>query len=60
MSLQDQVSQAWVNFAKSGNPSQPGLHWKPYTKEDPQAMVFNTRSESRALRDDELVSLVTA
>src|SRR6185369_8378885 len=38
MALQDKVSQAWINFAKTGNPSQPGLEWKAYTKEDPQAM----------------------
>ena len=31
MALQDKVSQAWVNFAKTGNPSQPGLEWRPYT-----------------------------
>jgi para-nitrobenzyl esterase len=60
MALQDKVSQAWINFAKNGNPSQPGLEWKPYTKEDPQAMVFDTVSESVALRDDKLVSLLPA
>jgi para-nitrobenzyl esterase len=58
LALQDKVSQAWVNFAKTGNPSQPGLAWKPYTKEDPQAMVFDTVSQSVSLRDDTLVSLL--
>lgn len=58
MALQDKVSQAWVNFAKTGNPSQPGLEWKPYGKDNPQAMVFDTTSESVALRDDKLVSLL--
>ena len=60
MALQDKVSQAWVNFARTGNPSQPGLEWKPYTKDDPHAMVFDTVSESVALRDDKLVSLLPA
>jgi len=60
MALQDKVSQAWINFARTGNPSQPGLEWKPYTKEDPQAMVFDTVSQSVALRDDKLVSLLPA
>ena len=60
LALQDKVSQAWVNFAKTGNPSQPSLQWKPYTKEDPQAMVFDTVSESVALRDDKLVALLPA
>ena len=60
MALQDKVSQAWINFAKTGNPSQPALEWKPYTKADPQAMVFDTVSESVSLRDDKLVSLLPA
>ena len=60
MALQDKVSQAWINFARTGNPSRPGLEWKPYTKDDPQAMVFDTVSQSIALRDDKLVSLLPA
>jgi para-nitrobenzyl esterase len=58
LALQDKVSQAWINFAKTGNPGQPTLEWKPYTKEDPQAMVFDTVSQSVSLRDDKLVSLL--
>jgi para-nitrobenzyl esterase len=58
LALQDKVSQAWLNFAKTGNPSQPGLEWKPYTKENPQAMVFDTVSQSVALNDDKLVALL--
>jgi para-nitrobenzyl esterase len=60
LALQDKVSQAWINFAKTGNPSQPALEWRPYTKEDPQAMVFDTVSQSVSLRDDRLVSLLPA
>ncbi len=60
MALQDKVAGAWVNFAKTGNPSQPGLVWRPYTVADPQAMVFDTISESRPLRDDKLVTLLPA
>jgi para-nitrobenzyl esterase len=60
LALQDKVSQAWINFAKTGNPGQPSLEWKPYTKEDPQAMVFDAVSQSVALRDDKLVSLLPA
>jgi para-nitrobenzyl esterase len=60
MALQDKVAGAWVNFARTGNPSQPGLAWKPYTIANPQAMVFDTVSESVPLRDDTLVSLLPA
>jgi para-nitrobenzyl esterase len=58
LALQDKVSQAWVNFAKTGNPSQPSLAWKPYTKDDPEAMVWDTTSASVPLKDDTLVSLL--
>jgi len=58
--LENKVSQAWINFARTGNPNQPGLEWKPYTVEEPQTMVFDTVSESCALRDDKLVSLMPA
>jgi len=60
MALQDKVAQAWVNFARTGSPSQVGLEWKPYTHENPQAMVFDAVSESVALADDKLVSLLPA
>ncbi|MGA7237918.1 MAG: carboxylesterase family protein [Bryobacteraceae bacterium] len=60
MALQDKVAGAWVNFAKTGNPSQPGLEWRPYTPDNPQAMVFDTISESRPLHDDKLASLLPA
>jgi para-nitrobenzyl esterase len=60
MALQDKVAQAWVNFARTGNPSQPGLEWKPYTTDNPQAMVFDSVSQSVPLRDDTLVSLLPA
>ncbi|HEX4566006.1 MAG TPA: carboxylesterase family protein [Vicinamibacterales bacterium] len=60
MALQDKVSTAWINFAKTGNPSQPGLEWKPYTKDGEEAMVFDTASQSVPLKDDTLVSLLPA
>ena len=60
MALQDKVAQAWVNFAKTGNPSQPGLEWKPFTKDSPQAMVFDTRASRCRSLDDKLVSLLPA
>jgi para-nitrobenzyl esterase len=60
MALEDKVAGAWVQFAKTGNPSQPGLEWRPYTPDNPQAMVFDTVSESRPLHDDKLDSLLPA
>ena len=56
--LQDKISRAWVNFARTGNPSQPGLEWKPYTQADPQTMVFDTVSGTRNLQYDMLISAI--
>ena len=56
--LQDKVSQAWINFARTGNPSQKGLEWKPYTLQGPQTMVFDVSSECYELRDEKLVELM--
>jgi para-nitrobenzyl esterase len=58
LALQDKVSQAWINFARNGNPNQPGLEWKPYTAQEQQAMVFDSVSASVALRDDRLIGLM--
>jgi para-nitrobenzyl esterase len=60
LALQDKISQAWINFARTGNPSQPGLVWKPYTTQNPQTMVFDTVCGGRDLHDDKLVSLMPA
>ncbi len=58
LALQDKVSQAWVNFARTGNPSQPGLAWKPWTATGHDTMVFDTVSEFRSLNDEKLLSLL--
>lgn len=47
--LMDVMSQAWVNFARSGNPSQQGLHWQAYDTGNRMTMLFDT--ESRAVSD---------
>jgi para-nitrobenzyl esterase len=56
--LQDKVSRAWINFARTGNPSQPGLEWKAFAKADPQTMVFDTVCECRNLHHDKLAPLI--
>jgi len=56
--LQDLVSQAWVNFARTGNPSQPALAWKPYSVAGRETMVFDTVSETRPYNDDRLQELL--
>ena len=58
LALQDNVSQAWVNFARTGNPSQPGLAWPPYSLARKQTMIFDTVSAVRVHDDDTLLSLL--
>jgi para-nitrobenzyl esterase len=58
--LMNQVQQAWVNFARSGDPSQPGLAWPRYDKKTRSTMelgatsrvVDDPRSEERRLWSD--------
>jgi para-nitrobenzyl esterase len=38
------MSTAWANFARTGNPSQPGLAWAPTDPQRCQTMVFDTTS----------------
>ncbi len=56
--LQDKVSGAWISFAKTGSPSQPGLNWKPYARGDEQTMVFDVVSECRDLHYDKFDKLI--
>ena len=38
--LSETVMDIWAAFAKTGNPSTPGLEWKPYDVNDRSAMVL--------------------
>jgi len=41
--LSKQISTAWVNFARTGNPNHDGLpHWPAYTSEQRATMYFDT------------------
>jgi para-nitrobenzyl esterase len=55
LALQDKVAGAWLSFAKTGN---PGASFKPWTPAEPNTMVFDTVSECKPLRDDQLVMLM--
>jgi para-nitrobenzyl esterase len=46
--LSKQISTAWVNFARTGNPNHSGLpHWPTYTGDTRATMYFDTSSEVR-------------
>jgi para-nitrobenzyl esterase len=39
-----EMSQAWTNFARHGNPSQKGLKWPAYDTRKRQTLIFNAES----------------
>lgn len=60
LDMQDTVAQAWINFAYTGNPSQEGLEWKPYSEEKNATMVFDIKSECKILDDEKMVDFMTS
>ena len=55
----DQVSQAWINFAKTGVPSADGLpKWEPYDNEKGATMILDKKSSLRYGHDRELMKLL--
>lgn len=56
--MQDVMAQAWVNFAYTGDPSQEGLEWGPYTEEGKETMIFDVESFYAPFDDDALVELM--
>jgi carboxylesterase type B len=53
--MADAVSDAWVNFAKTGKPSSSNLpEWEPFETEKRATMVFNTASEVQYDVDKEM------
>jgi para-nitrobenzyl esterase len=49
--LAKKMATAWANFARTGNPSQPGLTWEPTDPVRCQTMVFD--NECRMVDDPE-------
>ncbi len=56
--LQDQMSGAWVNFARHGNPNHSELpEWPACNPGDSVTMIFDNTCEVKHNYDDELVAL---
>lgn len=57
--LADQVSQAWVNFARNGVPSAEGMpKWEPYTRQSGATMLLDDEPELAHHHDRELMELL--
>jgi para-nitrobenzyl esterase len=57
--LADKVSQAWINFAKTGNPNHAGLPtWPSYTAEKGATIFFDNKCEIKYHHDKELLEAI--
>ncbi len=59
--LADKMSNAWLNFARTGNPNAEGLpEWEPYTPEKGATMIFDNDCVMKYNHDKELLDVVMA
>jgi para-nitrobenzyl esterase len=56
--LADKMSQAWINFARSGNPNHKGLpNWEKYTAENGATMFFDNQCTEKFHHDKDLLEI---
>jgi para-nitrobenzyl esterase len=48
------LSQAWINFARTGNPSREGLAWPPYEAGSRKTMIIDVPSHVTSDPDSEV------
>lgn len=49
--LADRICDAWVNFAKSGNPSTEAASWEEYSEEDRITMIIGNDNALETVKD---------
>lgn len=56
--LADKVSQAWVNFARKGDPNHKGLPaWQKYTPDNGATMIFDNQCVEKYHHDKEFLAI---
>jgi para-nitrobenzyl esterase len=61
MAMAKKVSDAWVAFARTGNPNHPGLPlWPAYTREQDATLIFDNRCEVRRSLERAGLALIAA
>ncbi len=59
--IADQMSEAWINFARNGVPSASGMpEWEAYTRENGATMIIDTKSELKNHHDQKLMKILEA
>jgi carboxylesterase type B len=57
--MAEKVSQAWIHFARNGNPNHKGIpNWPAYTRANGAAMILDNTCAVRNHHDRELMSLL--
>ena len=57
--LENQISKAWVSFARSGNPNHEDLPlWPAFSRKNGNTMIFGANSEVKREFDYKLLSLL--
>lgn len=56
--VSETLTDALAAFAKTGKPGTDELQWDPYTKEDPETMIFDVESGQKKEADQHLYELI--